>query len=468
MKRIFFHPLSVIALASAVTACAPIPRQADPNQVLSPEQVGLQQARKTAELDNHWWTGFRDPQLDALMERALAQSPTLASARARIERAAAAAESAGASSKPIVGAGFDATYQRFTEHGLVPPPLAGSRRATFDLRASISYEWDFFGRHQAELAAAVGQRNAVQAEAAAARLMLSTQLARSYLALGRVLGQRGLVEEQMAEREQALALVRERVAAGLDNAQELRGAETPLPELRRQALVLDEQASLLRHQLAALSVQPPGALQALAPRLPEALALRADEAELGLDLLGRRPDVVAARWRAEAATQQVTATRALFYPNLNLNAFTGLSSIGLDNLGKGGSLVYGLGPSLRLPLFDTGRLSAQLHGSAAERDGAIASYNATLLDAVRDAADQLSSLNSVAQQQMQQQALLANARSSLTLAEARFDAGLGSRLAVLNARGTLLAQQRQALDLRGQTLDSQVGLMRALGGGWTE
>jgi NodT family efflux transporter outer membrane factor (OMF) lipoprotein len=465
MKRLSLS--SVVAVAALLAACAPIPQLAQPAAPLSPQQLGLHQAGRAAELRVDWWAAFHDPQLDALMQRALAESPNLAAARARIARAQAATEAAGAADKPVIGAGLDLTYQRFTEHGLYPPPLAGDTRATIDLRAiNVSYEWDFFGRHQAELAAAVGSRQAALADAAAARLMLSVQLARAYLALGRVLGQRELVEQQLAERGQALELIRQRVTAGLDDEQLLRSAETPLPELRRQRLVLDEQASLLRHQLASLTVQPINALDPLSPSLPTPLAL--DGAGLGLDLLGRRPDVVAARWRAEAATQQVAATRAMFYPNVSLNGFVGLSSIGLDNLGKGGSQVYGIGPSLRLPLFDTGRLSAQLQGAAAERDGAVASYNASLLEAIRDASDQLAGLNALTRQQQEQQALLSNAQASLALARSRFDAGLGSRLAVLSASAGLLAQQRQALDLRGQTLDSQVGLMRALGGGWTE
>ncbi|MDN3920602.1 efflux transporter outer membrane subunit [Roseateles violae] len=473
------HAPAAVALAAAalLSACAPIPKLPEAPPALTAAKLGLknpaspslagQQAQPDLRAD--WWFVFRDRQLNVLMGQALRESPSLATARARIARANASAEAAGAASKPVVGAGMDLTYQRFTEHGLYPPPIAGDQRATIDLRAvNVTYEWDFFGRHQAELAAAIGQEKAALADAAAARLMLSTQLTRSYLALARVLDQRQLLGEQLAERERALALVRERVAAGLDNEQELRGAEQPVPELRRQRLVLDEQAALLRHQLAALSVQPLEAIERLRPRLPDPLTLQGEQDGPGLDLLGRRPDVVAARWRAEAATQQVSATRALFYPNISLNGFVGLSSIGLDNLGKGGSLVWGLGPSLRLPLFDTGRLSAQLHGSAAELNGAVASYNATLLDAVRDARDQLVGVQSAARQQQEQQALLSNARSSADLARQRFEAGLGSRLALLNAHYGLLVQQRQALDLRAQTLDSQVGLMRALGGGWSE
>jgi len=470
------HPISGVLAAAALlalSACAPMSKLQSQAKPLAPEQAGLQakaQSVLPAELSSAsapWWSQFKDTQLDALIERALAESPSLTVARARIERAAAAAESAGAADKPLIGAGFDAARQRYTEHGMIPPPIAGTVRTTATVQAGISYEWDFFGRHKAELAAALGQAQAAQAEAASARLVLSAQISRSYLALARVLGQRELLGQQLSEREQALGLVRERVAAGLDNSQELRGAESPLPELRRQGLLLDEQAGLLRNQLAALSAQPASALATLSPKLPGALPLQADGA-LGVDLLGRRPEVVAARWRVEAATQQVTVARAQFYPNISLSAFAGFSSIGFDQLLKSGSAQYGFGPSLRLPLFDTGRLRAQLRGTVAEVDGAVAAYNGAVLDAVRDASDQLTSLQSLQRQAQEQQALLSNAQASLNLAESRFGAGLGSRLAVLSARGAVLSQQRQQLELRGQTLDSQVNLIRALGGGWLD
>lgn len=459
--------VTVIALAAVLAACAQIPKLPDAAQPLTAEQAGLTAAH-AAELNARWWTEFQDPQLDALIERALAESPNLAAARARIARAVASSEAAGAADKPLIGAGVDLTRQLYTGNGLVPPPIAGTWRNTGTAQLNISYEWDFFGRHKAELAAALGSQQAAQAEGAAARLMLSTQLTRAYLSLARVLGQRELLAQQLTEREQSLVLVRQRVAAGLDTSQELRGAESPLPELKRQGLMLDEQAALLRNQLASLSAQPASALSLLAPKLPTPLSLQAANEKLGLDLLGRRPDVVAARWRVEAATQQVSVARAQFYPNVTLSAFAGFSSIGFDQLVNAGSRQFGIGPSLRLPLFDTGRLRAQLHGSAAEADGAVAAYNAAVLEAVRDASDQLTSLNSLQGQQLEQQALLSNAQSSLNLAQQRFDAGLGSRLAVINARGNVLAQQRQVLDLRGQTLDSQVSLMRSLGGGWTD
>ncbi|MBY0234078.1 MAG: TolC family protein, partial [Burkholderiaceae bacterium] len=164
----------------------------------------------------------------------------------------------------------------------------------------------------------------------------------------------------------------------------------------------------------------------------------------------------------------VSLARAQFYPNVSLNAFVGFSSIGVDKLLQPGSLQYGLGPSIRLPLFDTGRLRAQLHGSAAELDAAVAAYNGAVIEAVREASDQLRALQSVQSQQQAQQTALLNAEASRQLQTQRFEAGLGNKLALLSARGNALQQQRQMLDLYAQQLDTQVSLVRALGGDWQD
>ncbi|MBV8605293.1 MAG: efflux transporter outer membrane subunit [Pelomonas sp.] len=458
--------IGALVLSGLLVACAPIPKLADPAKPLAAEQVGLH-AGTSSEFAADWWTAYHDEQLDALEQRALAQSPSLAAARARIARAAALVENAGAAAKPDVGLETDITRERLTETSIYPPPLGGSVLTMANLQVGVSYDWDFFGRHAAELDSALGQQRAAQADAAAARLMLSSQVAHAYFELARTVEQQHLLEEQTKLRGQAFDLVRQRVDAGLDNQQDRRSAEAPLPELHRQQVQLAAQADQLRHQLAQLTVQAPDSVASLAPRLPDAIALGSQDA-LTLDLLGRRPDVVAARWRVEASTRDVQVARTQFYPDVSLSAFAGFNSIGLNKLLKSESGQWGVGPSLRLPLFDAGHLSAQLKGTAAAADAAVASYNATVLDAVRDAGDQIVTLQSLDRQQQEVDRLLANAEASQSLAKQRFDAGLGNRLALLAAQGNVVAQQRQALDLRGMKVEAQVNLMRALGGGWSE
>ncbi|MBV8603049.1 MAG: efflux transporter outer membrane subunit [Pelomonas sp.] len=459
--------IGALALSGLLVACAPVPTLHEAARPIAPEQAGLHAGTAPAEFAADWWAAYHDAALDALEQRALAESPSLAAARARVARAAAGVENAAAAAKPDVGFEADVTRERLTETSIYPPPLGGAVLTMANTQVGLSYDWDFFGRHEAELNSALGQQRAAQADAAAARLMLSSQVAHAYFELARTLDQAKLLEQQIALRSEAFALVRRRVEAGLDNQQDRRSAEAPLPELQRQAAQLSAQADQLRNQLAQLSAQPPAALAELAPSLPAPLALQNQDA-LTLDLLGRRPDVVAARWRVEASTQDVKVARTQFYPNVSLTAFAGFNSIGLNKLLKSESGQWGFGPSLRLPLFDAGHLSAQLKGTAAQADAAVASYNAAVLEAVRDTGDQIVALRSLDRQQLEVERQLANATASESLAKQRFDAGLSNRLGLLAAQGNVVAQQRQALDLRGLQVEAQVNLMRALGGGWSE
>lgn len=456
------------ALLPIFSACVNVPAIVPRHQPALDSALGLDEQALTPALGVAWWQVFGDAKLDALVQRALESNPGLQLAAARVERASALAEAAGALGKPATGLGLDATRQRYSEHGLLPPPIAGSVRTSVNLQAGVSWEFDFFGRNRAQLRAALGAERAVAAESQAAAMLLSSQVVRGYVGLARWLEQRGLLQAQLHLREQAAELVAQRVAAGLDTHLELHQVQTPLPELRRQRQALDEQISLARHQLAALSAQSMDALDALAPGLPQLPRKLIDvaNASLALDLLGRRPDVAAARWRVEAATADVSAARAQFYPNLNLNAFAGFSSIGLDNLLRAGSLQAGIGPALRLPIFDTGRLRAQLHGNVADLDAAVASYNASVVQAVHEASDALASVRSLGVQAGEQDLALRNAVGARELARQRQAAGLANGLALINADLAVLAQQRALADVQAQTLDSHVALIRALGGGW--
>ena len=210
---------------------------------------------------------------------------------------------------------------------------------------------------------------------------------------------------------------------------------------------------------------PPDAFAALTPQLRAVRAVPVPVV-VPADLLGRRADIVAARWRVEAASHDVASARAQFYPNVNLTAFVGLSSIGLDRLVRAGSEQYGIGPAIRLPIFDAGRLRANLGSKTADLDAAIQTYNGSVIDAVHDVADQISSTRSVERQQREQAASLSSAEAAYDLATQRYRAGLATYLTVLNAETNVFVQRRLTVDLRARVIDSQVLLVRALGGGY--
>jgi len=459
--------LSLLAAAMVLAGCAS-PGSIAPQAKLhdSAAELGLSSSAAPAKVDATWWTAFNDPQLNALVDKALADNANLRVAAARIERATAVAESAGAADKPNITADVELQRQHLTENYIYPPPLGGSNINFGNAELQGSWEFDFFGRNRAALEAAIGSERSAEAERDAARVALASNVARSYFQLARLGEQKKLAERTLAQRDELLKLIRQRVDAGLDTNVELRQGEGSIPEARAQLEALDEQMSLTRHALAVLTSQPPNALDALAPSLQPVQAI-ALPAVLPLDLVGQRADVAAARWRVEAATQDLKSARASFYPNISLTAMVGLQAIGFNNLIDAGSRNAAIGPAISLPVFDAGRLRANYHGKAADVDAAVESYNLAVLDAVREAADQISSSQSITRQQRQQDEAQAAAESAYDLATQRYKAGLGTYLTVLTAETNVIAQRRATADLKARALDTQVALARALGGGYT-
>ena len=461
-----------IAIASSVvltlSGCASSAGIAPVAQAIAPASVGLDaNAAATPALDADWWRAFGDPTLDGLVERALAGGPGLKVAQARLERAQALVAGAQSADGVHVNGELDATRQRFSKNGIYPPPLGGGIFTIGSAQIGATYEFDFFGRNRAAIEAAVGAQRAAQADVQAARVLLASNVARTYVQLGRLFEQREVASRALKQRDEILALIKQRVSGGLDTNVELRQGEGALPESRQQIEQLDEQIALARHALAALTAQAPSALDGLVVPLRTVRAVAVPNA-LPADLLGRRADISAARWRIEAASGDVKNAKASFYPNINLSAFVGLNAIGLDRLVRSGSEQYGIGPALTLPIFGAGRLRANLRGKTADLDAAIESYNGAVIDAVHDAADQISSVRSIERQQAEQAKAQAAAESAYDLATQRYKAGLGSYLTVLNAEATVLNQRRLAADLKARALDVQIALIRALGGGYAE
>ncbi|MBA2963581.1 MULTISPECIES: efflux transporter outer membrane subunit [Ramlibacter] len=431
-----------------------------------PESLGLPAATATAvpaPVAPQWWAGFGDTQLDRLVAQALADNPNLKVAQARLARAQSVLEGAHAATQPQVDASLDLKRQLFTENGLFPPPLAGSVRNTGTLQLGASWELDFFGKYSQALEAALGASRAAQADVGAAHTLLAAQVARGYFQLERLNDQLDVARRTLAQREEFLRLVRDRVRAGLDTTLEERQGEAAIPDARQQIEALEEQVQLTRNALAALVGQPQLQLE---PRLLADARPVPLPATIPADLLARRADITAARWRVEAASHDVESAKASFYPNVNLSAFVGLSSVGLGRLVDMGSQQWGVGPAVHLPIFDAGRLRANLGGRTADLDLAVESYNGAVLDAVRDVADQLASAQSIERQQAQQREGQVAAEGAYDIALQRYRAGLGTYLNVLSAETAVLAQRRLAVDLAARALDTQVQLMRALGGGF--
>ena len=474
----FKQPLGRWALAVTTVAflsgCADFAGIVPSAQVLDGKSLGLRPtiATSTNTLDTKipsqspWWDAYQDPQLSQLVETALRDNPSLRIAQARLARAQAFGDSTDSAGKPQLNASLDMTRQRFSANGIYPPPLGGNVYDIANLQATASWDLDLFGKQRAALDAAVGQTRAAQADAQAARLLIASQVVRAYFSLGRLQAQNVSLQRSLAQREQLLSLVQERVKAGVDTQLELSVSSASLPEVRQMLEANQEQQALTRNALAALSGQ--AAAHISSAKLPIASSQTlADTPAIPIDLLGRRADIAASQWRISAALSDVQNAKTQFYPNINLVAFTGLNSLGFDRLMNTGSDQWSVGPAVRLPLFDAGRLKAQLRGKTADLDAAVESYNALVLEAVREVADQIASARGIALQTTQQQAALSHAQTAYAIAQQRYQAGLGNYLNVLNLETAVLTQQRQAIDLAARAADTQVQLIRALGGGYT-
>ena len=456
-------------MATGLTGCADMSGIAPQSSLRDAPSLGLNAdaAAGQAGVAAEWWRDFGDEQLNGLIAQALQTSPSLKLAQARLARARAVMEVADAATLPQLNGQIDLTRQRYTANGAVPAPLAGAIRDSGTAQLSASWELDFFGKNRAALDTALGSAQAAEADAQAARVLLASNVARSYFQLVRLNEQAFVARRTLAQREEPLKLVQDRVAAGLDTRLELRQSEGGLPEARLQLETVQEQMTLTRNALAALVGGQSGST--LAQNLPPLTAIKAVALAptIPADLLGRRADIAAARWRVEAASKDVVNAKTQFYPNINLVAFAGFSSIGLGRLLDAGSQQWGVGPALRLPIFDAGRLRANLRGKTADLDAAVESYNAAVIDAVRDVADQVASSQAIGRQQVEQRSAQEAAEGAYEIAVQRYQAGLGNYLNVLTAETSVLTQRRLAVDLAARALDTRVALMRALGGGYT-
>lgn len=453
-----------VAMSLVLGACAIAPASKAPPEAAKAENLGLLPGPAWQGPQAQWWHQLGDAQLDDWVAAALSQQPSLAVAQSRIAQVDALYDDAKAQTRVQVQGEAQAMRQRFPEHSLYPPPLAGSWESTGTLKVGGKWALDLFGRERAQIEAAVGQQEAARLDLQQARNALSAQVVREYLRLARAVAQQQTWQERLKVRETQLALVAARRKAGLDTQIDVHQGEQGLSEIRLQLDQSREQAALSRHALEALSARPAGSASALSPSL-EGLKRLALQPGLSADLLAHRADVQAAQARIRAATAQQAYARALFFPDISLSAFVGFESIGLDELLKGGSRMMGLGPALHLPLFESGRLKAYHAQQQAQLDAAVLQYNQQVLGVVREAADVGSSWQSVLGQEATQRQALDAAQAQHQLVQARAGRGIGGDLPVLQAKLQVLAQRAVWQDLQWRALDTQAQLAYVLGGG---
>ena len=449
--------------AVLLAGCVLPPKESAHPEAVQNTRVGLTGAAIDPVPDG-WWQSFDDPQLDRLIRDGLKDSPTLAQAQARVADALARSQIAQAKRLPSANLDASALYQRAPENYLIPPPLAGHTFWEGQAGASLGWDLDFFGKQANAVHRAQALTHSAELDVESARLMLATAIAQSYVELYRENALADIADRSAAQRENIVAITRRRVAAGVDTQLDLRQAEGQLPQAHVARDQARAAADLAVHELAALVGQGADAYASIQrPTLNLDAALPVPTA-LPINLLARRPDVLSARFNIEAADSQRLSDRAAFYPDINLKALAGIGAFGLSNLVEWSARGYGAGPVISLPLFDGGRLRAQYRSSEAQLDQAISGYNDTVLRAVQQTADQLTRIDALARERVEQQQTLEANEAAYKLAEERYRAGLASYLSVLNAETQVLTARQSMVDIVANQAVARVTLLLAIGG----
>nr|ACN58743.1 outer membrane efflux protein [uncultured bacterium BLR2] len=412
-----------------------------------------------------WWRDYNDPTLDALIAKAIGQAPGISIADARIRAAQQEVRLAGASRGLRVDANAQFVRQRLSDNGLLPAEFLGFNwYDQSDVGVSVRYQFDWWGKQRAALEAALDRSRASAAERRSAELGLAAAVSSAYFEWQACAARSTLLEESITLLERQLQLTQRRAAAQLDTVDSALSLQQSLAVHREELAILAGQQQLQVIALAALLGTDTQSLPALGVReLPRPASALPDN--VGANLLARRPDIAASRWRVEAALRDTDVARASFYPDISLRALAGLSSIELGRLLRSDSGVPAFGFAVDLPLFDAGLRQAR-HGAArASLDVAIAAYDDTVVNAAREASAAAATILQAAAQRAQREQQLGNATALLRVAQARLDRQvthigpiLSARLQEINARDALIS-----VDLAAVLADIQ--LRQALGGG---
>ncbi len=458
--------LGATALASVLflSACTTVPQSAP----FAAENSSAKKDNPIAEaVSQNWWQAFGDPQLSALMNEAFENSPTLAMAEARLNQAEAITGVTKASVLPTLSVNakadeFKQSYNYLFPKAFLPDGYADEGQVT------LNFDWDldFWGRNRAAITAATNSARASVADAAQARLVLTSAIASAYVELDRLYQSHDLADRAVGIRQDSAGLVKQKLDSGVSNKAEYELAAAGVFAAQADLAALDEQIEITKHAIAVLAGASPDRAEALGrPALkPGAQAFAGMPSQVNLDLIGSRPDVIAARWRAEAASADIKAAHAAFYPNINLAAFVGVQALHLNNLFKSGSDMGGVGPALSLPIFDGGRLNANLKSAEAEHALAIASYNEDVLAAMQQVADNLSSQKALQTRLDASQKALDAYEESYRLTKLRYDGGLTTYTALLVSEQSLIQQRHVVADLKSRALTLDIALIKALGG----
>lgn len=458
MKRI----LASVSAAALLSACVPsgiVPQQKE----IAGDTIGLGEAPAPAVADQ-WWKAFGDTRLDGLVAQALANNPSLGEALARLRAAKAGVSEADSALYPQLDFNAQEQRLRFSRTYIIPPPYAGTYRWFGTVESDLSWNLDFWGKQAALLDKARSLQSASRLDYQAARLAITGAVVEAYIDLDRAYKLADIADQTEKERADTLSLTRQRVRDGLDSKVEEQEAEALCAQAREDKVRAYGARDIVVHELAALIGRGADAYGDIGRPAIDGDAVLALPTSLPADLLARRPDILSAQARVDAALSGRKAAEADFYPDVDLLASAGWASIGLSPIFLQKSLQYGAGPAVHLPLFNAGKLRAQYAGATADIDSAVADYNGTLTNAVRETADALTRIRSLDGQRAEHRQVLGAAQEGFRLAQTRYRTGLSNQLTVLNAQNVLYDARQGDVSLAADSAIQRVTLVLSVGG----
>ena len=417
-----------------------------------------------------WWTLYGDPALDKLVEEALTYNQDLALATARVDEARALARVAGSQLYPSIDATFQRDRTRNSERASFPMPPDAIESNNYRAQLNVAYEVDLWGRLQSASTAARANLLATEAARETVRITLATEVVRAYYGLVALDAQVAAARRSLALRSDGYDLQKVRQQAGLINDFTLRQLEAEVEAARAQVPVLEATRTAQELVLAVLLGRSPRAIMegAVARSASQGGPAAAAVPEgLPSDLLLRRPDVAQAEQILIGANARISQARALLFPRIALTGFYGSESTSLGDLFSGPATVWSLAFGLAQPIFQGGRLFAEIEAVEARERQAVAQYQKTLQEAFREVRQALNT------QVKAREAFEADSRRSVALQEAlrlavvRYRSGLLSQLEVIDAERNLLQSELNRADALRAQRAAVADLVKALGGGWT-
>ena len=444
-------------------------------QPLPAEQVQLSQVIHLADSQwpaARWWEAYQDPQLSSFIVLGLANSPRLQAAKLRIQQSQSSVEAAqsisGVQATAIAAQNRMRVSNRQTTWPYsisLPTDKRGPWYTLSTVGVGADLNIDLWGANRAGVAAAMGEKNAQLAETAGIQLDIATSIAQLYFSIQGNYQREALLSQQAEIAAFSLAAHQQRAARGLEDKVNI--AEAQSEEYSAQQQLIDVRTRIMRDRetLRAL-IGMSGTQQLVIAKQPWPQLQQHLPASLSFDLLARRPDLQALRYYVQASLSRVDAAKAAFYPHFDIKAFWGYNALNVGDLFKHSFQQLNILPGLYLPLFDGGRLNANLRSVRTASNILIKNYNQAVLDAVRDVAISSQQLDALNHQVALQQQKVEAAQLTTDSAQAHYQRGLTSRYLAQEARRATLSQQLLLVDLRTAQMSSDLLVIKALGGGY--